>query len=154
MLACHLAVVYLDTAHAGDLGAVIRIAKTTLTEHYDDALFFTMLDLAGDTFLVARSEGDNAVMGFALAVRQTPYEARLIVIAVDPLFQGQNVGRRLLSEVEKRLLRRGVMSITLEVRENNMGAISFYRRAGYDIGQSVPRYYSDGGRAIMMRKGL
>ncbi len=146
--------VFIDTASSDDLASVIRIAKTTLTEHYDDALFFTMLDLAGDTFLVARSDGDAAVMGFALAVRQTPYEARLIVIAVDPGFQGQNVGKRLLSEVEKRLLRRGVMSITLEVRETNMGAISFYRRAGYEIGQSVPRYYSDGGRAIMMRKAL
>lgn len=146
--------VFLDTATAKDLGAVIRIARTTLTESYDDALFFTMLDLAGDTFLVARDDGDASVIGFALAVRQSPYEARLIVIAVDPSYQSRMVGKRLLREVEKRLLRQGVMSITLEVRENNMGAISFYRRAGYDIGQSVPRYYSDGGRAVMMNKPL
>ncbi len=146
--------VLIEPASKKDLEAVIRIARETLTETYDDALFFTMLELAGETFLVARDETTGAVNGFALAVRQTPYEARLIVIAVDHAFQGREIGRHLLHEVEKRLRTRGALELSLEVRDENMRAITFYRRMGYDIQAGVPRYYSDGGRAIVMRKGL
>lgn len=146
--------VLIEPASKKDLETVIRIARETLTESYDDALFFTMLELARDTFLVARDDATGRVMAFALAVRQTPYEARLIVIAVDRAHQGRQIGRHLLGEVEKRLMTRGVLELSLEVREENMRAITFYRRLGYDILSGVPRYYSDGGRAIVMRKGL
>lgn len=147
-------VVLIEQATAQDLDAVIRIAQVNLTEHYEDALFFSMLDLSPDTFLVAREGPLGDVAGFVLAVRQTSLEARLIVIAVDAPYQGRNIGRRLLDEVERRLVRKGVLELSLEVREENLRAITFYRRAGYEIRGGVPRYYSDGARAVMMGKGL
>jgi [ribosomal protein S18]-alanine N-acetyltransferase len=147
-------VVLIEPATKTDLKRVIQIARDNVVERYDDSLFFSMLELAGDTFLVARDPATGQVAGFALAVKETPYEARLIVIAVAEEYQNRNIGHMLMKQIERRVAQKGALELSLEAREENVRAISFYRTAGYEVRAGVPRYYADGARAVVMRKGL
>jgi [ribosomal protein S18]-alanine N-acetyltransferase len=81
-------------------------------------------------------------------------EARLLTIALLARMQRQGVGGRLMQEIEMRMRRSGALELTLEVREDNVKGIAFYRRKGYDISGRMPRYYQDGTQAILMRKAL
>jgi ribosomal protein S18 acetylase RimI-like enzyme len=50
---------------------------------------------------------------------------------VLPERQGQGIGRALMSELERRMLHRGVRKINLQVRGDNQGVAGFYKRLGY-----------------------
>ncbi len=52
-------------------------------------------------------------------------------LAVDPDFQRQGLGRRMMEKVERELQRRGCPKINLQVRTSNQAVISFYGRLGY-----------------------
>lgn len=144
----------LEEATAGDLPAIMRVAERALTERYDPTFFQSMLELARGTFLVARSFRDQEVVGFALATRSNTVESRLLTIALDPGLQNRGLGGRLLKELEMRMRRYGALELTLEVREDNVRAITFYRRKGYELIGKMARYYQDGSQALLMRKAL
>ena len=52
-------------------------------------------------------------------------------LAVDPQRRRQGLARALMSEVERRLRDIGCPKINLQIRRDNMDAISFYERLGY-----------------------
>ena len=52
-------------------------------------------------------------------------------LAVAPARRGQGYGRRLMNEVEARLLALGCPKINLQVRATNADVIAFYARLGY-----------------------
>lgn len=143
-----------EEASARDLPAVRALSDATLPEPYAPGFFDQLLEVAPGTFLVARDVGAGGLAGFAVAVHETEYEARLLLIATDPGRRKRGVGRQLLAEVERRLRRKGVQRVELEVKEDNMEAIRFYHRHAYEILETVPGFYQDGSRAIRMAKGI
>jgi ribosomal protein S18 acetylase RimI-like enzyme len=52
-------------------------------------------------------------------------------LAVDPALQRHGLGRRLVAEVERRLLAMGCPKVNIQVREGNDAALRFWRAAGY-----------------------
>lgn len=52
-------------------------------------------------------------------------------LAVDPDRRRQGMARELMNEVENQLRRRGCAKINLQIRRDNLEAISFYERIGY-----------------------
>ncbi len=52
-------------------------------------------------------------------------------LAVDPDYQRQQIGRRMMEKAERELQRRGCPKINLQVRTSNQAVISFYGRLGY-----------------------
>lgn len=52
-------------------------------------------------------------------------------LAVDPDYQGQGIGRRMMERAETTLNKRGCPKINLQVRTSNPGVISFYEHLGY-----------------------
>ncbi|MBR0607488.1 GNAT family acetyltransferase [Bacillus safensis] len=54
-------------------------------------------------------------------------------LAVDPNFQKQNIGKKLLKEVEKRLYKLGAIKINLLVLPDNK-VTDFYENLGYNYG--------------------
>ena len=64
-------------------------------------------------------------------------------MAVDPDYQGQGLGRRLMNELISRVKALGVDSMTLEVRPSNTVAINLYTSLGFrSVGQR-PKYYTN-----------
>lgn len=52
-------------------------------------------------------------------------------LAVDPDYQRQHIGRRMMEKVESELKKRGCPKINLQVRTSNQAVISFYERLGF-----------------------
>ena len=61
-------------------------------------------------------------------------------IATYPKYRGMGVGKRLMFEVEQDAKIMGTKRIVLDVEKNNIGAIDFYKKLGYEITKefSVP----------------
>lgn len=53
-------------------------------------------------------------------------------LAVDPSHQRQGIGRAMMDEIERRLLSLGAPKINLQIRDDNLEAIDFYERVGFE----------------------
>ena len=103
------------------------------------------------THYVAARAGDTLVgyAGMARLGRTPPFEYEIHTIAVDPVYQGHGIGRRLLAQ----LLERADGAVFLEVRTDNEAAIGLYRSAGFVIIGLRRRYYrASGADAYTMRR--
>ncbi|MDU8924073.1 ribosomal protein S18-alanine N-acetyltransferase [Pasteurellaceae bacterium LIM206] len=97
----------------------------------------------------------NRVQIAGFAVCQTVLdEATLFNIAIAPQFQGQGLGKALLTELLERLRRQGILTVWLEVRESNHKAKKLYSSLGFNEVDIRRNYYPlpGGGRenAIVM----
>lgn len=75
-------------------------------------------------------------------------------LAVAPAAQGRGLGTRLLGLIEAESRQRGAEDLLLEVRADNPAAQRLYLRCGFEQIHQRPRYYPDGGEALIMRKHL
>ena len=155
-----------------DLLGVFRIEKAVFTQPWPYAAFEGLLDAPG--FLVA--EGDTGgsrataggdavddaidagdVLGYVVG-DVTPNHGRDIGhikdLAVHPDAQGEGLGRRLLRASLSELAAAGASVVKLEVRERNHRAQSLYADEGLRAARRIPRYYSDGEAAFVMRLDL
>ncbi|WP_443090754.1 ribosomal protein S18-alanine N-acetyltransferase [Basfia succiniciproducens] len=113
----------------------------------------TLQNNQGERYLNLKSSVQNHIAGFAIC--QTVLdEATLFNIAIDPVCQGQGIGKALLSELIKQLQEKNVATLWLEVRESNQTAKRLYDRLGFNEVDIRKNYYPtpDGGRenAIVM----
>lgn len=107
------------------------------------------------TTLVARS-GALAV-GFAMLAFESATSADLVAIATLPAWQSRGVGRRLLEEVERRVLgacRRGRPWLHLSVAVDNVVARRLFESAGFVPAPGAAGVYPGGQPSLGMRKRL
>ena len=67
--------------------------------------------------------------------------AAIETLDVDPRFQSQGIGLRLLKASEEEVIASGIKSIRLEVSINNLPALRLYEKAGYQITAFLPNFY-------------
>jgi ribosomal protein S18 acetylase RimI-like enzyme len=60
----------------------------------------------------------------------------------------------LLRAAEDRLRATGSRAVGLETAVDNISALSFYKRHGYNVIKTWPRYYSNGVDALVLKKEL
>lgn len=100
------------------------------------------------TYLVALD--GKEVVGYCGTLYITD-EAHITNIAVDPSFQRNHIGTRLLSHVVRLAWERHIKGITLEVRVSNFGAQRLYQKFGFQPAGVRKGYYQDSGEdAIIM----
>ena len=58
-------------------------------------------------------------------------------LAVHADWRHRSLGRRLVSEIESRLLALGCPKINLQIRESNAGAAAFYEKIGYNPSATI-----------------
>jgi ribosomal-protein-alanine N-acetyltransferase len=72
-------------------------------------------------------------------------DGHITTVAVDPTWQGCGVATRLLIDLHRTAVERGITAMTLEVRVHNKRAIDVYRRFGYAPAGIRKNYYSEEG---------
>jgi ribosomal-protein-alanine N-acetyltransferase len=102
-------------------------------------------------YMGARSAGTLVgYAGISRLGRIPPFEYEVHTIGVDPSYQGQGIGRRLLNELLD-FASGGV--VFLEVRTDNEAALGLYRSVGFEqIGLRRRYYRVSGADAYTMRR--
>ncbi|AVX39608.1 ribosomal protein S18-alanine N-acetyltransferase [Yersinia massiliensis] len=112
----------------------------------------TLASNQGERYLNFKLSVEQQMVGFAIT--QTVLdEATLFNIAIDPQHQRRGYGRLLLEHLIAQLESRGIVTLWLEVRASNAGAIALYESLGFNEVSVRRNYYpSANGRedAIMM----
>ncbi len=143
-----------------DLEGIIRIERLSFKDPWPQTFFSYISRKAPDLFLVAEEEG--VILGYVIGeVREVmlsglPHRLKMghiVNIAVAPERRRSGIGSMLMSEVERRFMERKATRSTLEVRESNSTARSFYKNLGYEETGRVRAYYLDED-AIIMTKSL
>ncbi len=95
----------------------------------------------------------NAIVGFIVA-EGARGKGHIITIDVVANVRRFGVGSLLLEGAEARLRTLGCSVVVLETAVDNLSALSFYKRHGYSVVQTFPRYYSNGVDALVLQKIL
>ncbi|MGC1452923.1 MAG: N-acetyltransferase [Candidatus Sulfotelmatobacter sp.] len=106
----------------------------------------------GSFTLVAAGAEDGKIAGFIVA--HGGPTGHIITIDVSAAARRSGVGSLLLRAAEDRLRGAGSHAVGLETAVDNVSALSFYKRHGYSLIRTWPRYYSNGVDALVMKKGL
>lgn len=96
--------------------------------------------------------GKEKIGGFIVA--HGGLTAHVITIDVAAAARRSGVGSLLLRAAEDRVRSAGSQVVGLETAVDNLGALAFYKRHGYSVVTTWPRYYSNGVDALVLRKGL
>lgn len=142
-----------------DLEHIQAIETTSFPNPWPLTIFGYILDRTPDLFLVAE---EDELVGYIVGeireliisgISHRSKAGHVMNIAVEKELRERGVGSLLLDEIETRFKERDAQQVTLEVRESNATARTFYVNRGYeDIGK-VRAYYGDED-AIIMRKPL
>lgn len=107
----------------------------------------TLLNNQGERYLNLKVQQHGKLVGFAIC--QTVLdEATLFNIAIDPAYQQQGLGEKLLQQLILVLRQRAVLTLWLEVRQSNLAAQKLYDRLGFNLVTQRKNYYptTDGKR--------
>jgi ribosomal-protein-alanine N-acetyltransferase len=108
--------------------------------------------LVGESQEKPRSKWE--IVGFAVGQQPRRGLGHIVTIDVLPEARRSGLGTRLMEEIETRLKSTGCEVIFLETAVDNGSAIKFYKRLGYHVVKTIPRYYLGKVDAIMMAKRL
>lgn len=100
----------------------------------------------------ANNNDDNKIAGFIVA--HAGRTGHIITIDVVAAARRSGVGSQLLRAAEDRLRAAGCSAVGLETAVDNVSALSFYKRHGYSVVKTRPRYYSNGVDALVLVKNL
>ena len=104
-------------------------------------------------FTLVASDGDTGTVAGFIVVHQAP-TAHVITIDVGAEARRSGVGSLLLRAAENRLRAGGSSAVGLETAVDNLTALAFYKRHGYSVVRTWPRYYSNGVDALVLKKEL
>jgi [ribosomal protein S18]-alanine N-acetyltransferase len=102
----------------------------------------------------ASASADAPVGGFIIAEADKRGSGHIITIDVVNTARRSGVGSLLLKAAENRLRAARCRSVELETAVDNLSALSFYKRHGYSVVRTFPRYYSNGVDALVLQKDL
>ncbi len=130
-----------------DLKRVYEIENMSFDRSYGINMFQQLYEM-GIGFLVAEDEG--YVIGYVMFWIKYEFQGHIISIAVDKNYRRSGIGTQLLVKAIAILSLLRLDTIYLEVNENNVGAVEFYKSFNFKIDRTVPGYYENGDGAIVM----
>jgi ribosomal-protein-alanine N-acetyltransferase len=137
-----------------DVPAVMEIDRLSLTTPWSERSFhYELTENPASCLILAERERDvTQIVGF-IGFWMLIDEAHISTIAVHPDCRRQGIGGILLLEAIRQAIERGAELVTLEVRQSNQGAISFYQKHGFEFVGKRVRYYRDNQEdAILMTR--
>jgi [ribosomal protein S18]-alanine N-acetyltransferase len=137
-LPIHVAVAPMRRRH---LRSVLKIEAQVYPRPWSLGLFMSELALkATRSYLVAKVGGD--VVGYG-GLMITGSDAHVTTVAVDPAWQRNAIGTRLVLGLSNAAIARGCTGLTLEVRVTNTAAQELYRRFGFAPAGVRKNYYTE-----------
>lgn len=126
-----------------DADGVARVEAACMSVPWSRQSFWEEASHTDAYYLIARdADRDNLIVAYA-GCWVLANEGHITNVAVDPDYQGQGLGRKLMNELTSRVKALGVDSMTLEVRPSNTVAINLYTSLGFrSVGQR-PKYYTN-----------
>lgn len=126
-----------------DADGVARVEAACMPVPWSRQSFWEEASHTDAYYLIARDvDRDNSIVAYA-GCWVLANEGHITNVAVDPDYQGQGLGRKLMNELTSRVKALGVDSMTLEVRPSNTVAINLYTSLGFrSVGQR-PKYYTN-----------
>lgn len=138
-------------ATAADMDALLALEAACFAEDpWSRHMLTEELTRAGGIFRVLEDAG--AVVGMAIGWRVLD-ELHVLHVGVSPRARRRGFGRTLMEDLEAHA-RPHANVAWLEVRSDNAGAIGLYAGMDYRGVAVRPRYYDDGGDALVLRKRL
>jgi ribosomal-protein-alanine N-acetyltransferase len=135
----------------------ISYTQFELKSYIRGALAFTIVaEEQGDDTPAPDSEkgGPSRIVGFLVGERTLRGRGHIITIDVRDKARRHGIGSVLLSSAEEQFRLRKCPSIRLETAVDNVAALSFHKRHGYNVIRSIPGYYSNGVDALLLEKDL
>lgn len=100
------------------------------------------------------AELDGKIVGFVVVGHDSHGQGHVITIDVLPEARRSGTGSRLMAAAEVRLRALQCSALFLEAAVDNVPALAFYQRHGYNVIQTIPRYYLDSIDAFVLVKDL
>lgn len=138
----------LTAAHARLIAGMHNIC---FAEPWNEKAMAELLALPG-CFGWLAAEGETP-QGFVLA-RIAADEAEILTILVLPPYRRSGLARRLLDAVTGNAKMQGVGKLFLEVALSNEAGLALYTKVGFAQVGRRPRYYANGGDALLLAKDL
>jgi len=143
-----------------DLDAVMNINRVCLPENYAPYFFLDTFNTLPDAFIVAQSQ--TQVVGYIMCrvehgfsdLRKLRFarKGHIVSVAVMPEYRNLGMGYSLVQQALSALSARHIDECYLEVRVGNFPAINLYKKMGFEVSRTIPRYYFDGSDAYVMSK--
>ena len=135
-----------------DIFSVIKIAHESLPERYQPNIFNTFYESFPQGFLIALKH--HKIVGFLIGVKIHDAIAKILMLSVNENHRKQGIGSALLINFLQEMLLQNIRLVNLEVRTNNKIAITFYKKHGFDIQETITGFYQNGEDAYIMRQVL
>jgi [ribosomal protein S18]-alanine N-acetyltransferase len=130
------------------LRSVLRIEGQVYPTPWTHGLFVSELALRSSRVYVVARVG-REVIGYA-GLMMALTDGHVTTIAVDPDWQREAVGTRLLLALAREAIARGATAMTLEVRLSHHGAQRLYQRFGFKAVGVRKGYYADTGEDALI----
>jgi len=130
------------SASLRDLDAIMTLERQCFPGElaYSRRQFRYLLTKSHSTFLVETYK--RALRGFVIILyKKGATVAGLETIDVDPHWQKQGIGLRLLKAAEAEMKRKGIKKLRLEVSPGNRAAIALYEKEGFKPLVRLKNYY-------------
>lgn len=136
-------------AHVSQVAALERAC---FADPWPEEILRSELQNSLSLWLVAVSDG--VVAGY-VGSQGVIDAADMMNLAVRQEFRRQGIAERLIGALEEALLRRGMRSLTLEVRPSNTAAAALYEKLGFvQVGRRPRYYFNPVEDALILRKEL
>lgn len=132
--------------------SVIKLASETLTEHYNPSLFNYFYETFPQGFLVA--DRLHKIIGFVVGLEVVTGTLKIPMIAVKKEHRKQGIGSALLANFLEEATLQNIKQAELEVRKDNKQAIKFYQKHGFEIVETISKFYQNGEDAYIMRRAI
>lgn len=145
-----------------DLDGVVSINRICLPENYASYFFMDIFNTLPETFIIAEAQG--LIVGYIMCRMEHGFsdlrrlrfakKGHIISVAVMPNYRNQGIASSLVEQALSGLSALDADECYLEVRINNNPAINLYKKIGFEITRTIPRYYYDGSDAHVMTKAF
>ncbi|SHO48948.1 GNAT family N-acetyltransferase [Desulfopila aestuarii] len=141
-------------ATLSDLDALVALEHELFTSDRIPRRQFRYL-LTRANSVAVKIEQEGKLAGYLILLRRRRSQnLRIYSIGISTWARHLGYGRELVSFAEQFARENTLRYVTLEVCEQNIGAIKLYERTGFQRHGEKPGYYEDGCNALCMRKEI